>query len=166
VSEAELGRRMKERLQTLPPDQRELMLEQLRARGVAPASADGQGPRVASSPSRSKPQGSTAPSPSARNSHATTIDALFGPLPPSESQGRVWRYIANQLKPVRVRLGITDGQATELIEGDLQESAEVVTNVVTSTQTTRPAPAGGIPTFLGGRPPGAGGGNRGGGRGF
>ena len=78
----------------------------------------------------------------------------------------MWRHIANQLKPVRVRLGITDGQATELIEGDLQESAEVVTNVVTGTQTTRPAPAGGIPTFLGGRPPGAGGGNRGGGRGF
>jgi hypothetical protein len=121
------------------------MLERLRARGVDPTSA-------------------AAPSASARNAHATTIDALFGPLPPSESQGRVWRYIANQLKPVRMRLGITDGQATELIEGDLQEGAEVVTNVVIGTQTTRPAAAGGIPTFLGGRPPGAG--NRGGGRGF
>jgi hypothetical protein len=64
-----------------------------------------------------------------------------------------------------VRLGITDGQATELIEGDLQDGAEVVTNATVGTQSTRPAPAGGIPTFLGGRPPG-GGGNRGGGRGF
>ena len=63
-----------------------------------------------------------------------------------------------------MRLGITDSQATELIEGDLQEGAEVVTNVVIGTQTTRP-PAGGIPTFLGGRPPGSGG-YRGGGRGF
>ena len=70
--------------------------------------------------------------------------------------------MANQLKPARVRLGITDGQATELIEGDLQEGAEVVTNVVIGTQTTRPAVDGSIPPFLGGR----GGGYRGGGRGF
>lgn len=154
---------MRERLQNLPPEQRELMRERLRARGVDPATVDSQRPRVEPSPPGGKPQGAKPPSLNGRDSHATTIDALFGPLPPSESQGRVWRYIANQLKPVRVTLGITDGQATELIEGDLQESAEVVTNVLTGTQTTRPAPAGGIPTFLGGRPPG---GNRGGGRGF
>jgi len=166
VSDAERGSRMRERLRTLPPEQRELMLERLRARTFDPASAGDTGPRVEPSPSRSKPQGSTAPPASARNSQATTIDALFGPLPPSESEGRVWRYVAGQLKPFRMRLGITDGQATELIEGDLQAGAELVTNVVTGTQTTRPAPAGGIPTFLGGRPPGTGGGNRGGGRGF
>jgi len=161
VSDTERGRRMRERLQTLPPEQRERMLERLRARGIDPTSADDKGPRADPPPSRSKAQGSPA-STAARKSQATTIDALFGPLPPSDSSGRVWRFIANQLKPVRVRLGITDGQATELIEGDLQEDAEVVTNVVIGTQTTRP-PAGGIPTFLGGRPPGAG---RGGGRGF
>ena len=152
---------MRERLQTLPPEQRERMLERLRARGIDPTSADDERPRAEPPPSRSKAQGSPAPT-AARKSQATTIDALFGPLPPSESSGRVWRFIANQLKPVRVRLGITDGQATELIEGDFQEGAEVVTNVVIGTQTTRP-PGGGIPTFLGGRPPGAG---RGGGRGF
>ena len=163
VSDAERGRRMRERLQNVPPEQRELMRERLRAGGVDPATVDSQRPRVEPSPPGGKPQGAKPPSLNGRDSHATTIDALFGPLPPSESQGRVWRYIANQLKPVRVTLGITDGQATELIEGDLQESAEVVTNVLTGTQTTRPAPAGGIPTFLGGRPPG---GNRGGGRGF
>ncbi len=166
VSDAERVRRTRDRLRSLPPEQREAMLERLRARGVDPASLDGQGPHVEASPSRGKPQGATAPSASGRNSHATTIDALFGPLPPSESQGRVWRYVANQLNPVRVTLGITDGQATELIEGDIQEGADVVTNVVVGAQTTRPAPAGSIPTFLGGRPPGAGGGNRGGGRGF
>jgi hypothetical protein len=156
---------MRERLQTLPPEQRERMLERMRARGIDPASTDDKGPRAEPPASRGKAQGSPTPTAAARNSQATTIDALFGPLPPSESQGRVWRYIANQLKPVRVRLGITDGQATELIEGDLQEGAEVVANVVIGTQTTRPAPGGGIPPFLGGRPPG-GGGNRGGGRGF
>ncbi len=154
---------MKERLQTLPPEQRERMLERLRARGIDPTSAGEKGQGAEPPPSRAKAQGSS-PTPNAgRSSQATTIDALFGPLPASDSQGRVWRFIANQLKPVRVRLGITDGQATELIEGDLQDGAEVVTNATVGTQSTRPAPAGGIPTFLGGRPPG---GNRGGGRGF
>ena len=81
-------------------------------------------------------------------------------------QGRVWLYVDNQLRPERVRLGITDGQATELIEGNLHEGAEVVTNVVTGTETTRPAPTGGIPSFLGGGAPATGGGNRGGSRGF
>jgi hypothetical protein len=165
VSDAERGRRMRERLQALPPEQRERMLERLRARGFDPTSAGDGGASAAPPPSRGKAQGSSAPT-AGRNSQATTIDALFGPLPPSDSQGRVWRFIGNQLKPVRVRLGITDGQATELIEGDLQDGAEVVTNATVGTQSTRPAPAGGIPTFLGGRPPGAGGGNRGGGRGF
>ena len=156
---------MRERLQALPPEQREQMLERLRARGIDPTSAGDPGPGAAQPPSRGKARGTPAPT-AARNSQATTIDALFGPLPPTESQGRVWRFIGNQLKPVRVRLGITDGQATELIEGDLQDGVEVVTNATVGAQSTRPAPAGGIPTFLGGRPPGAGGGNRGGGRGF
>ncbi len=40
---------------------------------------------------------------------------------------------------MRLRLGITDGQNTELIEGDLQQGTEVVTNVTTATESTRPA---------------------------
>jgi hypothetical protein len=56
--------------------------------------------------------------------------------------GRVWRYVNGQLKPVRVRTGISDGQASELIEGDLEDGAEVVTNVITGNET-RPAPQGG-----------------------
>ena len=151
---------MRERLASLPPEQREAMVQRMRARGFDPTSAqaDDRGPRVDPSAPRRLAQDSPP---------ATTIDALFGPLPATESQGRVWRYVDNQLRPVRVRLGITDGQTTELIEGDLAVGVEVVTNVATSAQTTRPAAGGGIPTFLGGRPPG-GLGNRGGGggRGF
>ena len=50
-----------------------------------------------------------------------TIDALFGPLPPRVSQGRVyiWDPIAKKLKSVRLRLGVTDGQYTELLEGEI-----------------------------------------------
>jgi HlyD family secretion protein len=82
----------------------------------------------------------------------------------------VWIYANNQLQPVRVRLGITDGQATELLEGDLEPGAEVVTNVTTGNETRPTAAQGGFP-FMGGPPggrggfggPGGGGGNRGGG---
>ena len=46
---------------------------------------------------------------------ATTIDALFAPLEVTETNGRVWVYGGNQLRAVEVRLGVTDGTATELL---------------------------------------------------
>ena len=101
---------------------------------------------------------------------ATTIDALFAPLPRTESFGRAWVYVDKQLRQARLRLGITDGQNTELMEGDIKEGAEVVTNVVIAGQTTRPA-ATAFPGFgqpqRGGFPGGGfpGGGFNGGGRG-
>jgi hypothetical protein len=110
---------------------------------------------------------------SVRNPRATTIDALFGPLPTVESAGRVWVFVDHQLKPMRVRLGITDGQVTELLQGDgIEEGTELVTNVTTGNETTRPAATGfpfmGQPGRFGGPggfPGGGGGGNRGGGGG-
>ena len=46
---------------------------------------------------------------------ATTIDALFAPLAVTETDGRVWVLDGDQLRPVEVRLGVTDGTATELV---------------------------------------------------
>ncbi|MGE0704890.1 MAG: efflux RND transporter periplasmic adaptor subunit [Vicinamibacterales bacterium] len=85
-------------------------------------------------------------------SRATTIDALFGPLPAVETAGRVWVYENGAFRPVPVRLGITDGQATELLAGDLPEGTEVVTVVNTGAAGTRPTPTGpGGLIFMGGR---------------
>jgi hypothetical protein len=112
----------------------------------------------------------TTQSLSARNPRATTIDALFGPLQKVESVGRVFMFVDRQLKPTRVRLGITDGQVTELLQADgIEEGTEVVTNVTTGNEATRPAATGGFP-FIGQQPgrfggPGGGGGARGGGGG-
>jgi HlyD family secretion protein len=158
----------------LPPEQRERMLQQMRQSGQDPSSARGE--------RRRGQPAATAEAPAAKaktNGNATTIDALFGPLPRTESMGRVFQYVDKQLKPVRVRLGISDGQNTELIEGDLQAGAEVVTNIATAA-ATRPAanqafpfgPQGGGGRGGGGfgpgggfgGPGGGGGGNRGGGR--
>jgi hypothetical protein len=172
-----------ERLQGLPPEQREEMLARMRARGFDPAAVsrgaehvDADGGQTPSAPQR--PARVETP-PASRPSSATTIDALFGPLPAVETVGRVWLYVDGKLSPLRLRLGISDGQATELLEGDLKEGAEVVTAVGIGAE--RPAagaggaafpffggggrgfPGGGIPG--GGFGGAGGGGGRGGGRG-
>lgn len=75
---------------------------------------------------------------------AQSIDALFAPLQPVESRGRVWVYVDKQLKPLNLRLGITDGTNTELLSGDVQQGTDVVTTItgMGSTRTTAPSNAG------------------------
>jgi hypothetical protein len=129
-----------------------------RGRGAAPAGA---------------PAGAPTPAAAAR-SGATTIDALFGPLPRVESTGRAYVYVDKQLKLVRLRLGISDGQTTELIEGELQQGTDVVTNVALGNETRpaatnfpfgQPGRGGFGPGGFGGGPGGGGRGGGGGGRG-
>ncbi len=70
-----------------------------------------------------------------------TIDALFAPVPTVETRGRAWLFVDHQLKPVNIRLGITDGTYTELVGGDLQPPMEVVITItgVGSSRTTATA---------------------------
>jgi HlyD family secretion protein len=72
---------------------------------------------------------------------ATTIDALFGPLPTVETRGRAWLYINRQLKSIDLRLGITDGTYTEILNDatELQQNTEVVVTFITPDQASRPA---------------------------
>jgi hypothetical protein len=92
---------------------------------------------------------------------AQTIDAMFAPLPPVESRGRAWLFIDHQLKSVALRLGITDGTNTELLSGELQPNAELVTSV-TGLGAVRTTATGGSGNPL---MPGRGGFGGGGGRG-
>ena len=66
-----------------------------------------------------------------------------------------------QLKSIAVRTGVTDGQFTEVVEGELTEGQEVVTGVILSTARAQvPGTTGGNPLMgpqRGGQP------NRGGG---
>lgn len=155
------GRGAADRLQAMSPEERERVLAAMAARGGDPTATAGAG-------RRGRGAAPTAPAaPVARNPQATTIDALFGPLPVVESSGRVWVSENGQLRSVRVRLGITDGQATELIEGDLTEGLALVTSVNTGAEARPAAAAGGFP-FMGmpggGGRGGPGGGNDGRGR--
>ena len=99
-------RRFRERLQQMSPEERERFRERRRGGGGHPAAgtrarpanaaADAAGPAVARG--------------------ATTIDALFGPLPQTRSTGRVWLLEQGRLLPVDVALGLTDGTSTELVQ--------------------------------------------------
>jgi HlyD family secretion protein len=133
------------------------------APGQARGGATGQ-----TTAARGGAQGRVASVPSI-TSGATTIDSLFAPLPTVETRGRAWLYINKQLKPVSLRLGISDGTNTEVLDGELQPGTEVVTNVILPTAATAPAGATGAGQnpLLGPQRGGPPGGNRGGGgRGF
>jgi hypothetical protein len=165
----------------MSPEERERFMERMRARGFTPPGdgeppaaasrgGSGQGPRAQAQgtprPSQAQQQPATRATPG-----ATTFDALFGPLTQTETFGQVWLNVNNKLQRVRVRLGISDGQQTELIQaldGELNEGTEVVTNVMTGAVRQTSAPGATFPGLTGGRqgfpgggPGGGFGGNRG-----
>jgi hypothetical protein len=59
-----------------------------------------------------------------------TIDALFPPLTEQVTPGRAWLYVDNKLKMVRLRLGISDGTYTEVLNEELAPGTPVVTSVL------------------------------------
>jgi hypothetical protein len=146
---------MMERFKGMSPDEQQQFIARMKDRGQDTSLFEKELQATAKAAGKSKPG----------TAGAQTIDALFAPLPPVESRGRAWLFMDHQLKPVNLRLGITDGQNTELLSGELQQSMEVVTGV-TGLGATRTLPQGngsGNPLMPGGRGPGGGGpGGRGG----
>ena len=117
---------MLERFQTMSPDEQKQFIARMKERGVDVSALEKAAPAKVS----------VAP----KGDVGQTIDALFAPLPTVESRGRVWLYINKELKPVNLRLGITDGTNTELLSEEIQPGTEVVTGVITGT--ARPAAGG------------------------
>jgi HlyD family secretion protein len=187
----ERRKRMEERMAAMTPEERAAFQERMAARerggqgqegfGGRGGSGGGQGQGLgaqqnrgnatASAPApRNRSQGRVASTPT-MTTGATTIDSLFGPLPTVETRGQAWLFENKQLKPVRLRLGVSDSTYTEIIQADpeLKEGTEVVTNVIIE-QPTGSAPGAGNANnpLMGpqrGRPGGPGGGPGGGGRG-
>jgi len=146
--------RFNERMQSLSPEERARAMERFAGRG----GNAGRG-------SQQLPNRTIAGS-----GNAESIDALFAPLQFPETRGRVWLRVNGQLQAVPVRLGITDGTNTELIQdasAALQIGQEVVTavNIGTAAQSAAgrsPLMPGGM-GGRGGGPmpmPGGGGGRR------
>ena len=178
MSPEERQRRREEMLKNMTPEQRERFEARMRERQAA-GSAQGGGERGGG-----RQNGGSQPAPNQAgranaepqsrtlSSGATTIDSLFGPLPVVETRGMAWLFVNKQLKPVRLRLGISDGTFTEVInDEELQPNMEVVTMMTTGLeQRTTPGQGGNQNPLMGpqrggpGRPggnPGGGGGGRG-----
>ena len=149
----ERRKRFEERLANTSPEERERIMARMRegggrfgggnsgdgGRGNAPASG------ATGTRGTNRAQGPTgANTDSALASKATTIDALFGPLPVVESRGFAWLWVNKQLKPVRLRLGVSDGTYTEILNADeLQPGMEVALNVTTGLEPQPRAGQGG-----------------------
>lgn len=170
----------------MSPEEREQAMERMKARGFQiPADSQpgtggrGQGaaPQRGQTPSEARQPSRTAAGAAARQdppatAKGATFDALFGPLPATETFGQVWLHQQGKLQRVRLRLGVTDGQQTELLQaldGNLDEGSEVVTNIIIGSVRATATPAGGagFPGLeTGGRRGGGGFPGGGGGRGF
>jgi hypothetical protein len=146
---------MMERFKGMSPEEQDQFIARMKERGGDTSAFEAE-----RAPKTRRP--GAAP---AMPTQATTIDALFAPLPVVETRGRAWLYVDKQLKMVNLRLGISDGTYTEVLSTELPETAEVVTGV-TGVGTTRALPAqnNGNP-LMPGRGPGGPGGGGGAGRG-
>jgi HlyD family secretion protein len=149
--------RMMERFKTMAPAEQKQFIARMKERGLDTSAfeAVATSAQQNAAPPRGPKPGSGKP--------AETIDALFAPLPPVESRGRVWLFVDHQLKPVNVRLGVTDGTNTQLLSGELQQNMEVVTGITGLGTTTRTTTGTGTGNpLMPGRGPGGFGGGRGG----
>jgi multidrug efflux pump subunit AcrA (membrane-fusion protein) len=122
--------RMLERFKTMSPDEQKQFIARMKERGQdvsafesATAKGGAKTPGAAASTKASTKK-------SAGEGGAQTIDALFAPLPTTETRGTAWLYVNKELKRVPLRLGITDGTQTELISGELEPGTEVVTSII------------------------------------
>lgn len=124
--------RMLERFQQMPEAERAQFLARMKERGVDVSLFTAAGGAKAAA----KPMGNDTGALTARG--AQTIDSLFGALPPRISFGRAWVFTpgTKELKSLRLRLGITDGQFTEILDGELKEGQELVTGILIGGEST------------------------------
>jgi len=181
ANDPERQARMMERFKSMSPDEQQQFLARMKGRGADTSAFEqligGPDKKTGAKSSSKKSASANAqggfvfqPRYGAAQS-GEEIQELFKPLPATQSPGRVWLFVDKQLKPVNLRLGITDGTFTELVNGDLQEGTEVVTGVTGVTSARSAAAATGNPLLgqqnqrggFGG--PGGFGGGGGGGRG-
>ena len=107
---------MRERIQSMTPEQRAEFFAERRAQGGGgPGGFGGPGRRGGPGGARRPTNRNAGPAVPAVERGARTIDALFSPIEVEETAGRVWVMDGDELSPVEVRLGVTDGTATELV---------------------------------------------------
>ena len=153
-----------ERFKSMSPDEQRQFIARMKERGQDTSAFEKLAAHDSQSSKGSQPSAASALRQKygapANGQTAQTIDALFPPLPTVESRGRAWLFMDHQLKPVNLRLGVTDGTYTELISTELQPGMEVVTGVtgLGATRSTGGQQGTGNPLMpQRGGPPGGGG---------
>ena len=153
----ERRQQMRERLQSMSPEEREAFVTQMRERRANARQRTGRSTLPQPRPRQNIPTSEAIP---AVERGASTIDALFSPIEIVETIGLVWFLKDDALTPISVRLGATDGTTSELIEGQTTERTLIdgsllVTNVTTSATPNGRATGGAtsplIPQFPFGR---------------
>jgi hypothetical protein len=156
-----------ERLASMSPEGREQALQRMRDRGIDTSvftaggnqsEAGAKSAGTGTSPHKASRQAAGGGSPGAGWQQAQTIDALFPPLADPVTPGRAWLYVGNTLKLVRLRLGVSDGTYTEVLNEELAPGTPVVT-AVTLPNTAAARATGGQSPLMGpqrgtGGPPG------------
>ena len=142
----EQRRQMIERMQNLSPEERERIRQQFGGGGGRGGRGGGRSGQGGPGGERRRQAAATQePAIPAVERGARTIDALFAPLLPTTSTGRLWLFDGVALQPVQVRLGITDGSFSELLNGDIASGAELVTGVTIGDEGPgRPAGGGAV----------------------
>ena len=130
----ERRKRMEERLKSMTPEERQRWEQRMAQNGGGRGGDPARGDQGFGRRDMSRGIAGNVAAGGAVASGATSIDALFAPLPTVETRGRVWLYVDKKLKAVNVRLGISDGTYTELLSGDLQDEQAVVVNMVTGLE--------------------------------
>jgi HlyD family secretion protein len=159
----ERQRRREERLKNMTPEERAAFEQRMREGGgrggfgrgsgagfgggsdgsrqrgseSAEAGARGTTPRDNRQGGQNSRGGAPVPEPPSRTmaSGATTIDSLFAPIQTSERTGLAWVFQNNQLKPLRLRLGISDATYTEVINDvEVAPDTEVVVSMTTGLE--------------------------------
>lgn len=66
------------------------------------------------------------------DAEAESIDELFSPLPKADSRATVWTWddASRRFNAIPVRVGVSDGTVSELLDGNLNVGDELVTGVV------------------------------------
>lgn len=154
----------------LTPEQRQAMMDRFQNGGRGGGRGNRNGQQQAANIA-------TGPVKPIVDRNADKIDELYEPMPAQIAPGQVWTWDESkkELKQTNIRLGITDGQFSELLSGDLQVGQQIVTGIIlpvsarpTNNNANNPLMGpqrGGQPGFGPGGPGPGGGGGRGGGGG-
>ena len=111
----ERRQRMMERMQQMSPEERQEFFARMRERRAASGAGGPGGAGRGPGSARRRANVQEGPNVPAVERGASTIDALFAPIEVEETSGRVWVMNRGRLSSLRVRLGVTDGTASELL---------------------------------------------------